>query len=153
MIYVADGQTRACLSCVYIKDWSVMQNVVYAVLCCATLLYAIVCSVCRIKAKLVWVLSFVLAPYAHILSQATHKTDAHRFAESVMPRLLEQRRAQQPAALQDTSGTYLALLVSRRFWPSPELYLYIRLLFCNSWCKTGECTGSREFAHLGCPAR
>ncbi|KAL3144765.1 hypothetical protein ABBQ38_001880 [Trebouxia sp. C0009 RCD-2024] len=54
------------------------------------------------KAKLTWVLSFVLAPYAHILSQATHKTDAHWFVASVMPRLLEQSRAHQVAAVQDT---------------------------------------------------
>ena len=93
---------------------------------CSSLCYS--CSVCRIKAKLVWVLSFVLAPYAHILSQATHKTDAHRFVASVMPRLLEQSRAHQPAALQDTSGIHLALLVCSRLWPSPELYLHNGLL-------------------------
>ena len=58
----------------------------------------------RSKAKLVWVLSFVLAPYTHILSQATHKTDAHRFIESVMPRLLEQSHSQQAAEVQEPSG-------------------------------------------------
>lgn len=68
-------------------------------------------SVChRSKAKLVWVLSFVLAPYTHILSQATHKTDAHRFIEGVMPRLLEQSHAQQAASLQtEASGILLDL--------------------------------------------
>lgn len=59
---------------------------------------------CRSKAKLVWVLSFVLAPYTHILSQATYKTDAHRFIESVMPRLLELSHCQQAAAMPQSSG-------------------------------------------------
>lgn len=54
---------------------------------------------------MVWVLSFVLAPYTHILSQATPKTDAHRFIEGVMPRLLEQSHNQQVASLQEASGT------------------------------------------------
>lgn len=58
----------------------------------------------RSKAKLVWVLSFVLAPYTHILSQATHKTDAHRFIESVMPGLLKQSHSQQAAEVQEPSG-------------------------------------------------
>ncbi|DBA75798.1 hypothetical protein WJX77_002902 [Trebouxia sp. C0004] len=42
------------------------------------------------KAKLVWILAFVLAPYTHILSQTTHKTEGKLFIEAVMPRLLEQ---------------------------------------------------------------
>lgn len=42
------------------------------------------------KAKLVWMLAFVLAPYTHILSQTTHKTEGKLFIEAVMPRLLEQ---------------------------------------------------------------
>ncbi|KAL0023379.1 hypothetical protein WJX79_000175 [Trebouxia sp. C0005] len=42
------------------------------------------------KAKLVWILAFVLAPYTHILSQTTHKTEGRLFIEAVMPRLLEQ---------------------------------------------------------------
>lgn len=68
---------------------------------------------CRSKAKLVWVLSFVLAPYTHILSQTTHKTEAHRFVANVMPRLMEHGRAHQVAVVQDTpSGiTTLALLL------------------------------------------
>ncbi len=45
---------------------------------------------CRTKAKLVWILAFVLAPYTHILSQTTHKTEGKLFVEAVMPRLLEQ---------------------------------------------------------------
>jgi hypothetical protein len=45
---------------------------------------------CRTKAKLVWILAFVLAPYTHILSQTTHKTEGKLFIEAVMPRLLEQ---------------------------------------------------------------
>ncbi len=45
---------------------------------------------CRTKAKLVWILAFVLAPYTHILSQTTHKTEGKLFTEAVMPRLLEQ---------------------------------------------------------------
>ena len=35
-----------------------------------------------------WVLAFVLAPYAHLLSTARHKTEAKRFIEGVMPQLL-----------------------------------------------------------------
>lgn len=53
----------------------------------------ICCVCCRSRAKLVWILSFVLAPYTYILSQATHKTEARRFIEGVMPRLLEQSLA------------------------------------------------------------
>ena len=45
---------------------------------------------CSTKAKLVWILAFVLAPYTHILSQTTHKTEGRLFIEAVMPRLLEQ---------------------------------------------------------------
>ena len=44
---------------------------------------------CRSRAKLVWVLAFVLAPYTHLLATVKHQTEAKLFIDSIIPQLLE----------------------------------------------------------------
>ena len=44
---------------------------------------------CRSRAKLVWVLAFVLAPYTHMLATVKHQTEAKLFIDGIMPQLLE----------------------------------------------------------------
>lgn len=59
----------------------------------------------RSRAKLVYLLSFVLAPYAQILSQATHKTEAKLFVDHIMPQLLEHSPAHSPINSHAIPGT------------------------------------------------
>ena len=80
----------------------------------------------RNKAKLVWVLAFVLAPYAHLLSTARHKTEAKLFIEGVMPQLLKQALNQKES---DVSAQGL------HHGPSCLLLMICRIfLYDQAWC-------------------
>ena len=47
------------------------------------------CCLCRDMAKRIWVLSFVLAPYTHLLAQTTHIPQSKKLIDRIIPPLLE----------------------------------------------------------------
>lgn len=47
------------------------------------------CCLCRNMAKRIWVLSFVLAPYTHLLAQTTHIPQSKKLIDRIIPPLLE----------------------------------------------------------------